>query len=96
MNGSKTVVYPLVIIFQLEYRMPLDVVRCRTLQATLWDCDRFQENMFLGAVTIPLESYFPDNPKNYSNDGQVIGVTSGIKIENWYPLSNFHRMTTQR
>ena len=76
--------------------MPLDVVRCRTLQATLWDCDRFQENMFLGAVTIPLESYFPDNPKNYSNDGQVIGVTSGIKIENWYPLSNFHRMTTQR
>jgi hypothetical protein len=52
--------------------------------------------MFLGAVTIPLESYFPDNPKNYSNGGQVIGVTSGIKIENWYPLSNFHRMTTQR
>ena len=40
--------------FQLEYRMPLDIVRCRTLQATIWDCDRFQENMFLGAVTIPL------------------------------------------
>jgi len=38
----------------LEYRMPLDIVRCRTLQATIWDCDRFQENMFLGAVTIPL------------------------------------------
>ena len=34
--------------------MPLDIVRCRTLQATIWDCDRFQENMFLGAVTIPL------------------------------------------
>ena len=93
-----TVTYPLFYSFnfQLEYRMPLDVVRCRTLQATLWDCDRFQENIFLGAVTIPLESYFPDSPKHYSNDGQVIGVTSGIKIENWYPLSNFHRMTTQR
>ena len=62
--------------------MPIDVVRCRTLQATVWDCDRFQENMFLGAVTIPLESYFPDSPGNYSNDGQAIGVTSGIKIEN--------------
>ena len=34
--------------------MPLDIVRCRTLQATIWDCDRFQENMFLGAVVIPL------------------------------------------
>lgn len=32
--------------------MPLDVVRCRDLQATIWDCDRFQENLFLGAVTI--------------------------------------------
>ena len=35
--------------------MPLEVVKCRTLQATIWDCDRFQENAFLGAVTIPLE-----------------------------------------
>ena len=76
--------------------MLLDVVRCRTLQATVWDCDRFQENMFLGAVTIPLERFFPDGAVSYSNDGQVIGLKSGIKIESWYPLTNFHRMSTQR
>lgn len=44
----------------LEYRMAMDVVRCRTLQATVWDCDRFQENMFLGAVTIPLQDLQPN------------------------------------
>ena len=76
--------------------MPLDVVRCRTLQATLWDCDRFQENMFLGAVTIPLENCFPDSRRSYGNDGMVVGLSSGIKIEKWYSLKNFHRMTTQR
>ena len=36
--------------------MTLEAVKTRTLQATVWDCDRFQENMFLGAVTIPLEN----------------------------------------
>ena len=82
--------------FQLEYRMPLDVVRCRTLQATLWDCDRFQENMFLGAVTIPLEKYFPDSRRSYGTDGAVVGLSSGIKVEKWYALKNFHRLTTQR
>ena len=43
-------------IFQLEYRMPQDAVRVKTLQATVWDCDRFQEKIFLGAVTLPLEN----------------------------------------
>ena len=39
----------------LEYRIPLEVVQCRTLQATVWDNSQFQENMFLGSVTLPLE-----------------------------------------
>ncbi|XP_023349683.1 phosphatidylinositol 4-phosphate 3-kinase C2 domain-containing subunit alpha isoform X2 [Eurytemora carolleeae] len=39
----------------LEYRIPLDRVRCRTLQATVWDSSQFQENMFLGSVTVPLD-----------------------------------------
>ena len=36
--------------------MPRDVVSCRTLQATLWDSDKFQENTFLGCVTINLDN----------------------------------------
>ena len=39
----------------LEYRIPLDVVKCRTLQATVWDNSQFQENMFLGSATIQLD-----------------------------------------
>jgi len=38
----------------LEYRIPLEVVKCRTLQATVWDSSQFQENMFLGSVQVPL------------------------------------------
>ena len=76
--------------------MPLDVVRCRTLQATLWDCDRFQENMFLGAVTIQLADYFPESRRSYESDGTVTGVSSGKRVEKWFSLKNFHRMTTQR
>lgn len=34
--------------------MPLQNVTCKTLQASVWDCDRLQENLFLGAVTIAL------------------------------------------
>ena len=45
---------------QLEYRMSLDTVRCRTLQATIWECSRFQENSFLGAVTLQLQSLKPN------------------------------------
>ena len=41
--------------------MPLEKVRDRTLQATIWACDRFQENLFLGAVTIPLSDLEPDH-----------------------------------
>ena len=42
--------------------MPEEVVKGRVLQATLWDCDRFQENLFLGCVTIPLESVDLNRP----------------------------------
>ena len=86
----------LIFIFQLEYRMPIDVVKCRTLQATLWDCGTVWENMFLGAVTIPLETFFSDSDTHHGVDKQVIGVTSSMKVESWYPLTNFHRMTTLR
>lgn len=76
--------------------MPLDVVRCRTLQATVWDSDRFQENIFLGAVSIQLEEIFPYNTSNVANHDAVVGVSSGVKFEKWYNLSNYHRMTLNR
>lgn len=41
----------------LEYRIPKEVVKCRTLQATVWDNNQFQENMFLGSVTIHLNNF---------------------------------------
>ncbi|XP_061378857.1 phosphatidylinositol 4-phosphate 3-kinase C2 domain-containing subunit alpha isoform X2 [Danaus plexippus] len=40
----------------LEYRLPLDVVKNRSLQATVWHYDSLQENEFLGGVVIPLSS----------------------------------------
>ncbi|XP_026313861.1 phosphatidylinositol 4-phosphate 3-kinase C2 domain-containing subunit alpha isoform X2 [Hyposmocoma kahamanoa] len=38
----------------LEYRLPIDVIRHRSLQATVWHYDSLQENQFLGGVMIPL------------------------------------------
>ncbi|GLG92883.1 Synaptotagmin 1 [Gryllus bimaculatus] len=38
----------------LEYRMPLEVVRHRRLEATVWNHDALQENEFLGGVVLPL------------------------------------------
>ncbi|XP_047023656.1 phosphatidylinositol 4-phosphate 3-kinase C2 domain-containing subunit alpha [Helicoverpa zea] len=40
----------------LEYRLPLDVVTTRSLQATVWHYDSLQENQFLGGVVIPLNA----------------------------------------
>ncbi|XP_068627599.1 phosphatidylinositol 4-phosphate 3-kinase C2 domain-containing subunit alpha [Battus philenor] len=40
----------------LEYRLPLEVVQGRSLQATVWHYDSLQENQFLGGVVIPLSS----------------------------------------
>ncbi|KAG7196586.1 hypothetical protein KM043_013079 [Ampulex compressa] len=39
----------------LEYRMPLDVIKERTLEATIWNHDTLQENEFLGGIRLPLE-----------------------------------------
>jgi phosphatidylinositol-4-phosphate 3-kinase len=39
---------------QLEYRMPLDVVQYKILQATIWSHDSLQENEFLGGIIIEL------------------------------------------
>ena len=39
----------------LEYRIPRDMVICKTLQATVWDNSQFQENMFLGSATFCLD-----------------------------------------
>lgn len=38
----------------LEYRMPLDVVKYKILQATVWSHDSLQENEFLGGIIIEL------------------------------------------
>ena len=43
--------------------MELNRVRCRTLQATIWECSRFQENQFLGAVSIDLHDLEPNKEK---------------------------------
>lgn len=40
----------------IEYRMPLDVICHRTLQATVWNHDTLQENEFLGGISLPLVS----------------------------------------
>lgn len=40
----------------LVYRLPLQNVQNRLLQVSVWSYDRVQENSFLGAVNIPLES----------------------------------------
>lgn len=40
----------------LEYRLPIEVVQGRSLQATVWNYDSLQENQFLGGVVIPLSS----------------------------------------
>ena len=62
--------------------MPVAAVRDRTLQATVWACDRLLENTFLGAVTIPLENIFSRELNNF------ICANSGIKIQQWYLLTN--------
>lgn len=40
----------------LEYRMPLQVIKLKTLQITVWSHDSLQENEFLGGVQIPLNN----------------------------------------
>ncbi|XP_051160561.1 phosphatidylinositol 4-phosphate 3-kinase C2 domain-containing subunit beta isoform X2 [Leptopilina boulardi] len=38
----------------LEYRMSLDAIKERTLEATIWNHDTLQENEFLGGIRLPL------------------------------------------
>ncbi|GAB0091120.1 C2 domain [Sergentomyia squamirostris] len=38
----------------LEYRMPLEIIRNRALQVTVWSHDSLQENEFLGGVQLDL------------------------------------------
>jgi phosphatidylinositol-4-phosphate 3-kinase len=38
----------------LEYRMPMQIIRLKTLQITVWSHENLQENEFLGGVQIPL------------------------------------------
>lgn len=40
--------------FQLEYRMPLEIIQNRKLQVTVWSHDSLQENEFLGGVELNL------------------------------------------
>lgn len=37
------------------YRMPLQVIKLKTLQVTVWSHDSLQENEFLGGVKIDLK-----------------------------------------
>ncbi|XP_015511181.1 phosphatidylinositol 4-phosphate 3-kinase C2 domain-containing subunit beta isoform X2 [Neodiprion lecontei] len=39
----------------LEYRMPIEVIKDRTLEATIWNHDTLQENEFLGGIRLPLQ-----------------------------------------
>lgn len=43
-----------IVVFQLEYRMPLEYIQSRLLQATVWSHDSLQENEFLGGVELNL------------------------------------------
>jgi len=54
----------------LEYRVPLHTVQSKTLHASVWDCSQFQENMFLGSVSLQLGN---------------IDLEAGVQ-EMWYPL----------
>lgn len=38
----------------LEYRMPIQAIKMKTLQITVWEHDTLQENEFLGGVQLPL------------------------------------------
>ncbi|XP_060523562.1 phosphatidylinositol 4-phosphate 3-kinase C2 domain-containing subunit alpha isoform X2 [Cylas formicarius] len=40
----------------LEYRMALDIVKSRTIKATVWNYDPLQENEFMGGVELELAS----------------------------------------
>jgi phosphatidylinositol-4-phosphate 3-kinase len=46
--------------FQIEYRLPLDIIRQKTLQVSVWHYDPLQENNFLGGVSIPLATLTAD------------------------------------
>ncbi|XP_071452807.1 phosphatidylinositol 4-phosphate 3-kinase C2 domain-containing subunit beta [Hetaerina americana] len=59
----------------MEYYLPLDTIMLRTLQATVWNHDSFQENEFLGGVSLPLDS---------------LGLPNSTTTE-WFPLVNVHR-----
>ena len=54
----------------LEYRVPLHTVQSKTLHASVWDCSQFQENMFMGSVSLELGN---------------IDLEAGVQ-EQWYPL----------
>jgi hypothetical protein len=49
-------------------------------QASVWNTDRFQENLFLGAVEIPLEKL------------DIVDKSSEV----WYTLTNLKRNSGQR
>nr|XP_014285368.1 phosphatidylinositol 4-phosphate 3-kinase C2 domain-containing subunit beta isoform X2 [Halyomorpha halys] len=59
----------------LEYRMPLEIVQERFLQATVWNHDTLQENEFLGGTTINL--------------ADVDDLTK--EVTGWYLLGNVSR-----
>ena len=48
-------------LFQIEYKLPLETLRLKILQVTIWDHDVLKENDLLGAVYIKLVDLSPTN-----------------------------------
>ena len=68
---------------QFEYRrMSLEMLKYKTLHVTIWDSDRFKENLFLGEVQIPLEKV----DLAAANAGAGSG---GKENTQWYKLGNY-------
>ncbi|ODM93836.1 Phosphatidylinositol 4-phosphate 3-kinase C2 domain-containing subunit alpha [Orchesella cincta] len=44
----------------IEYRLPLEIIRQKTLQVSVWHYDPLQENNFLGGVAVPLTTLTAD------------------------------------
>lgn len=69
--------------------MPIDLIREKILKVTVWACESFFENTFLGAVSIPLENIFPSHLLIDSvHNENIVCTHSNIQIEDWYHLTN--------
>ena len=74
--------------WQVTYQIPIEAVFGKTLKATIWACDRLFENIFLGAVAIPMKDIFTyDSGTEYVRNTNMHDKSKLI-IEKWYRLKN--------